>query len=352
MYLTLSIKYKKLLRILAFILILNTYYLILTTKPVQAENINLKLSPSLITIQAIPPANPKVPITIENKGDNPENIKILLIPFRPSSKIDGQIEYPNTNAIPQSYKNIFEKIHLTDNGIITKNLQLGPKQKKELQLQFFILKEEPTADYYFSVVFLTSQNSNPPKTCQNSKDNTIPASPCSSAYSILNAGIAANVLLSIGPPKNPQGEITEFSAPQFLQSGPVPFTVRIKNSGPHVFAPIGRIFVKNIFGQTIGRIDLAPANILSDTSRSLTASSFARRSPSEGGTPTILWPEKFLLGPYTATLNLALSEQGPVYNKSIHFIAMPIQMTIGIIVTILIIIGIILRIRYRLKIDK
>jgi hypothetical protein len=303
------------------------------------NNISLSASPSLITVQALPPANPKVPITIENKGDNPEQVQIRLLPFQPSSKEDGQIEYLKTNTIPQSYKNIFEKIHLTDNGIITDSFQLGPKQKKELQLQFFIFKEEPTADYYFSVIFITSPNQTPPKPCQNnSKDNTIPAESCSSAYSTLNAGIATNVLLSIGPKNLSSGEIAEFSAPKFLQSGPVPFTVRIKNSGQHVFAPFGRIFIKNVFGQTIGRIDLAPANILSNTSRSLTASSST-------GEKTV-WPEKFLLGPYTATLNLALSEQGPVYNKSIVFFALPIQVSIGIILTIAIIITIILRVRY------
>lgn len=346
MYSVLNIKFiKKLPGILLCIIILNTYYLIHTTNTAYADNnISLSTSPSFITVEAIPPSNPKTPITIENKGNNPENIQVIFLPFEPSQKQDGQIQYPNNKDIPQSYRKIFEKIHLTDNGIITTSFELGPKQKKDLELQFFLLKEEPTADYYFSVIFLTSPNpiNIPPNPCLNTpSENIQPTTSCLSAYSTLKVGIATNVLLSIGSKENPEGSISEFSSPRFIQSGPVPFTVRVKNSGQHFFAPYGMIFIKNIFGQTVGRIDLAPSNVLAGSSRSLIDSS------SETG--KIIWPEKFLLGPYTATLNLALSEKGPVYNRSIIFFALPLQLAIGIVLVFTIIITIILRIRYKLK---
>ncbi|MCL4354858.1 hypothetical protein M1349_05355, partial [Patescibacteria group bacterium] len=45
-----------------------------------------------------------------------------------------------------------------------------------------------------------------------------------------------------------------------------------------------------------------------------------------------LWPEKFLLGPYTATLTISLSEQGPILKKTVHFIGFPIATIIGLII--------------------
>jgi hypothetical protein len=309
-----------------------------------AEGASLSISPSLLQVETIPPATPKAPLTLENKGDEAINIQIIFKPFQPSKKEDGQIQYLNDSETTEAYKKIFSKIQLIDDGIVTTHFELGPQQKKNLQLQFTIPKDESTADYYFSIIFLASTNGLTPQSPTSSgemgqtQDQNI---------STINAGIAANVLLSIGQ-SDPQGYIEKFSAPTFLQSGPVDFTIRIKNAGPHVITPKGIIFIKNIFGQTIGRVDLAPANILAGTTRTLTdALTDSQLSPHK-----TRWNEKFLLGPYTATLNLAVSDKGPIYNQSIVFLALPIQLIIAIILAILITIGIILRVRYRLRTDK
>lgn len=342
MYLTLTIKYIKLLRIIFLIIILNTYYLIHTTTTVHAEGIALSISPSLIQINAIPQASTKTSLTIKNQGDEALNIKIILKPFQPSKKTDGQIEYPNNNTIPQEYQKIFKKIHITDNGIDTSHFELSPQQKKTLQIQCDIPKDEIPTDYYFSAIFM-AQSNKPPKNTDSPEEQNI---------STLNAGIASNILLSIGDTKKQtQAYIDEFSAPTFIQSGPINFTVRIKNEGIHLIKPKGIIFIKNIFGQTIGRVDLESANILAASSRSLTDTQTGSLSSIPYKIKAI-WPENFLLGPYTATLNLAISEKGPIYNKSIIFFALPLRLTIEILVGLTITIIGILRIRYMLKSNK
>lgn len=365
-------------QVIFLVLIFHFSFFIFNFPSAQAEGISLAVSPSLLQIEAIPPSDPQAPLILENQGDKSLNVQVLFKPFSSSNKEDGEIVYFTDNQIPDRYKKIFPKIYITDNGIITRDFELGPKQKKNLELKLSIPKNESSSDYYFSVIFIarhslgegglarrSESGGSPIPQSQTQKDEAVGISPDQmnppaggQNFSSINAGIAVNVLLSIGPSEEPHGFIEEFSTPAYLQSGPVPFTVRIKNTGPRFFAPKGIIFIKNMFGQTIGRIDLESRNILAGTIRSLTdtqtASTSSNFSPlnSDLSFQKALWPEGFLLGPYTATLNLSLSDKGPIYNRSIIFLALPIQFIIALIAALLLTIIIFLRVRYRLKTDK
>jgi len=95
-----------------------------------------------------------------------------------------------------------------------------------------------------------------------------------------------------------------------------------------------------MFGMTIGRVDLLPVNILSNTVRFIPGDySKTKNWKLEIGNwkmENALWPESFLLGPYTANLTISLSEQGPILKKTVSFIGFPIATILGlIIITIL-----------------
>lgn len=345
-------------KIISLILLLHLYSFAFPLSSARAEELSLSVSHSLLQIQAASPSDTKSPITLENQGDNPVNIQVLFKPFRASGKENGEIEYLSDNEIPDIYKKIFNRIHLTDNGIVTSNFELGPRQKKNLELQFTIPKNEASSDYYFSVIFLARRSGNeggPSRQISTPKDEVSPSlndeNPQGQNLSIINAGVATNVLLSIGDKNQPQAAIEEFTTPAFLKSGPVDFTVRIKNIGTHIITPKAIIFIKNMFGQTVGRVDIEPDNILADSIRALTDTQTASSS-SNFSSQKAIWPEKFLLGPYTATLNIAISDKGPVYNQSIIFLALPIQLIIGIILGIILTIAIFFRVRYHLKKDN
>ena len=62
----------------------------------------------------------------------------------------------------------------------------------------------------------------------------------------------------------------------------------------------------------------------------------------------MVWPETFLVGFYTASLTLAISDNGPIYNNSIHFLAFPVRLLIGIVIAIIIIIFAYMRIRKKI----
>jgi hypothetical protein len=306
-----------------------------TASPANAQEASLTINPPLIEIEAIPPTTLETPITIKNNSDDEVNLQILLLPITQSGSENGEVQFlSDTDAFPGANKNITEHIEIRERSQKITTVELLPKEVKKLDLYIGIDKDEPYSDYYFSVVFL------PPTI---SKDNNEEIS-----GSEIRAGIGTNVLLSVGQRNRPKGLIDTFSTPAFVQSGPVPFTVRIKNTGTHYLTPSGYIIVENMFGQKIGKVTLHKANILYGTTRAFISDEafkdqLQKRAKNEKAelpdamtTPTIIWPESFLLGPYKATLTVSLSDNGPKLVREARFFAFPWQLLIGILVSIVI----------------
>ncbi len=317
------------------VFILASYFLLLTSvKPAFAQ-VSLGVFPPILQIQATPPTDIRSKILIENMGDEPVDLKIGLKPFTASDKEDGRVNYSNDYNLADPF--IFDKMQILDNDTSIDSLTLAPGQQKELTLQIVLPQNEILGDYYFSIIFMSA---NTPAADSNVSGAT--------------AGIATNVLLSIGPKGKTQGNIEEFSAPILKTRGPVPFTVRIRNTSNHFITTKGDIVIKNMFGQSVGKVDLLPVNILSQTIRSIPDS---LQSPSANPPASLksyllnlksisaVWPETFLFGPYTATLTIALSDQGPLYRRTIHFYAFPTETLFGILIIILIISAVIIRIK-------
>lgn len=281
------------IKVFAFLIMLNTCYLILATTPVEASALSLSIDPPIIVINAIPPTAVTSSLTIQNKADTEVNLQIKIKPFKAKGE-NGELEYL------KDYSPIFKNIQIMDADLPVENIALGPRQKKNLTLNINISKETSISDYYFSILFISTNSS-----------------PIESTSSLNQIGIATNVLMSVGTLETPKAAIEEFSSNIFLEKDPVPFMIRIKNEGVHFIKPKGMIIIKNMFGQTIGRLDLQSANVLSDSIRAI---------------PNVSWKESFLLGLYTATLSVSLSEEGPVFVRTIHFFAFPFQTLIIIVI--------------------
>ena len=325
--------------------------LVVFPKKVSAAELSLGVSPPILQIIADPPASVKAPITIKNLGDEPVTLNVLLKPFTAKESENGEVRYIAPNESFGQNPLIFHFIQLLDNERVVEKLVLAPRQEKNLTLHAGILKDEMPGDYYFSIVFVRSP--------EDRSDE-------GSSLAQTTGGIAINVLLSISPDK-PRGTIEEFSVPFFMEKGPVPFTVRVKNTGKNFFTPSGTILIKNMFGQTVGKVELLPVNILAGTTRAIpdllqssdsTPSSIllaprlaSLRSGSfseVGNSPKAFWRENFLFGPYSATLTLALSDKGPLFQKTIHFVGFPIEALLGLALGLIIILFIRNRLRTQL----
>lgn len=269
---------------------LSFYFLFLNLDKTAAAGLSLAISPPLIQITSLAPAQIKTPMTIQNLGDESIELDILL---KPLTTLNNQRKAPS----------IFDKIQILEENAPVQSLALAPKQRKKLFLKIDIPVQEPDSDHYFSLLFISKAST--------LKDNL--------NYSQVIGGVGINVLLSIGQ-QNPSSLIEEFSAPLFLGKGAVPFTLKIKNTSSHFITPRGEIVIKNMFGKIVGRIEMLPENILINSSR------YIKR----------FWNESFLLGAYKANLNISLSQKSPIYKESISFFVIPVQAIVGALTFLLI----------------
>jgi hypothetical protein len=311
-----------------------------------AQELSIGVYPPVTKIDALPPVSLHIPLKVQNTSDVQTDVAISLRPFLPSNTEDGSVTYlKDSSTFPSGNILLFKKISVSDNDKTVTSLSLLPKEEREVSVDIPIGKNEVPGDYYFSVIFtstLTTQTS--------PEDNT--------ESTTTQAGVASHIILSIGPKAAATGKISEFSTSFFQSEGPVPFTLRLTNTSKNAIAPSGNILITNMFGQTIGKVDLLPVDVLADTTRlipdraqistkGVVNEDLYNKFLSTG--PKAIWPEKFLLGIYTAKVTLKLSDEGPILRSSTNFMAIPIQFIIGFIFGLVLVITIVKRVLYKLK---
>lgn len=279
-----------------------------------AQGISVGIDPPIIQIEAKAPAIINSGVTIQNESDQTITYNIFLMPFNSSFAKNGEVEF-DKSLLPK-YSNLFKTVQVSERNRVITEVKLAPRQSKNLNLRIAVAAGQPASDYYFSVLFISEENANSGE----------------SSFTGARAGIATNVLLSLGPKSKTQGHIRQFSAPGFVTKGPVEFTLNVANTSTHFVTIKGNLLIKNVFGQTVGNIDLLPVNILAGSERFL-------------GSPRIFWNEKFLLGIYKADLTVALSEEGPILKKSLTFFAFPAELILGLITGLILTIGIVRRVK-------
>lgn len=326
-------------RILLLLITLYTLYAIPYTRQAYAGGLDLAISPPLIQITTDSPAVIKTPFTIENLSNDPIKMHIYLQPFKASVAQNGSIEFLKKGEAFGDDPDIFDKIRILDKDKEIDSLEIAPKQDKTLVLQVNLPAHQPASDYYFAIIFLR-----PP-------DQQIEKSSSSQS----TGGIGINVLLTVSGKITAKGSIEEFSSPLVMERGPVPFTVKVKNTGSHVMAPTGSILITNMFGQTVGKVDLQPVNILAHSIRAIPdkgqnedVENNQQQQTALVANPHAVWPESFLLGPYSATIRVKLSDDGPILKQTTYFLGLPIQAVLAVIIGVLVILLIRERVKKRL----
>ncbi len=310
-------------------------YLFLPDHYVYADNTIFNLSPTLISIKTKSPADINFPLHIENLSNGDVVLEVILRPFTPGK----------TEGVPQVYINfnndlLLRKIEIKDSSqmVIDKELKLGPKSKKTLIVHIPVSGSDPESDHYFSIFFITEPPKPPEVISQDIQ-----------ASSLIRTGVAATVLLSINDHESESVMVSDFTTNSFIQHGPVPFRVLVTNKGRHFVRLNGQVGIKNIFGQEIGSISLLPANILANSSRTLSSESSHDSNLDNLQNQAVIWGEIFLLGPYTATLSLVNPDGTIVLEKTTHFFAFPYGFGLGIVLIILLIGFLISRVKKKLS---
>lgn len=317
-----------------------------------ADGTSLSIAPSVMQISTQTPADITTPFTLSNQSEQSINLHFGYKAWDTQASSNGTVVFLSQNQMMLGPdKKIFEKMQvLSDTNTSLTSVNIGPKQTKNLQLHIKLPENEPEGDYYFTLVFLQS----PKKENQITLDTSVEDQ---KSFSSIQAGIGMNVLLRVGNEGSPQGSIESFSTPFFRDSGPTPFTLTVHNEGSHFIIPQGTIIIKNILGQVVGKITIPSTTVLAGTSRMISSTptesnantSISLWNKSIQNNTSVIWPEKYILGLYTATLTIALSTHGPLFTRTIHFFAFPIGFSVSVLLIILLIGIIIIRLKKKIS---
>lgn len=321
------------MKFLAFIV----FFFIITANHSYAQEFHLSIEPTVIQIDATPPAKFQTPFRIKNLSSSSIKLESLIVPIE--SREDGKINLllDKQNDLSALVK---KRLAILSEGKKVSRIELLPGETKVLTLFMDVIEGDPVGDYYFSLIF---------KSEGTALDET--------SNSAIPAGIAMNILVSIGPKIDASGDIEEFSTKKIVGSGPILFNLKIANTGKHLIQPKGSITIKNVFGKQVGKIELLPQYVLSKSSRYLVDSTQASPSAENAKiierniikNPVSIWPESFLLGVYTAEVKIELEENGAIIKKRLNFFALPIKLIIIISGIIFIVLGVALRINAKLN---
>ena len=320
-----------------FLLAITLFFLFLFSNNAYAQQFHLSIEPTVIQIDATPPSKFQAPFQIKNLSNSSIKLGLKIIPIE--AREDGKINLL-LNAEDTLASVIRDRLIILDGQTQIKELELRAGETKQLLLFMDVKEGDPAGDFYFSLIF-TSDGI----VIDETSTSSIPA------------GIAMNVLVSIGPKVSATAAIEDFSTNKILGAGPVFFNLKLKNTGRHLIQPEGNVTIKNMFGKKVANIKILPQYVLAESSRYLIDSTQASPSAQisellshkKQNSPVIIWGEKFLLGFYTAEAKLHLEKNGAEVVNRITFFAIPVQILVIVSGVIFVVLGIFLRIGMKLK---
>ncbi|MFA5828543.1 MAG: hypothetical protein WC841_04285 [Candidatus Shapirobacteria bacterium] len=136
--------------------------------------------------------------------------------------------------------------------------------------------------------------------------------------SSIETNVGTLVYITIAGDIKQDAQITDFSAPIFLEYGPVDFTTTIKNLSDIHINPIGHIAISNIFGKNVINLPLNNTNIFPYTSRTF-ENTFSK---------------KWLFGRYKANLQAGYGTAGGLLAATIFFWVIPWKIIVLVVATL------------------
>lgn len=140
-----------------------------------------------------------------------------------------------------------------------------------------------------------------------------------SGVAAVSQEVASLFLIKISGPVVEQLAITDFSAPAFLEFGPIPFTLKFKNSGNVHVKPFGLINIRNVFGKTVKDVVVrGEANVIPQASRVITVS----------------LDKKLLLGPFTALAVINYGSRNESLTATTTFFVFPVRIVAAVLLVL------------------
>jgi hypothetical protein len=154
----------------------------------------------------------------------------------------------------------------------------------------------------------------------------------------LKIGTQVGMLVLVAIPGNhlEKGNILDFTAPNFIQTGPVPFSIKFQNTGTVYFEPKGTIAISNMFGQKIADVPINGQVVLPTSVKVLNQQ----------------WDVSgLLLGRYSAVATIVDGDGNTLTTNTITFWAFPIWYGVSFVVTLIVLFFILRFFKQRVRIS-
>jgi len=300
---------RQILKALSFVFILNTFYLILNTSSCYAQ--------SALGLTAIPP---RLEITV-----NPSEIVTKEIKVRNESKTTRQIittakdfVVTDDNGTPVQIEGIDDTSNRWAAAswiqVSPSSFELKPGETKSLMVTV-IAPDDPTSGGHYAMILHSPKN----EITLNETGSAIQTFVGTLAYITVPGDITENA------------QVSQFSAPEFQEFGPIDFKTIITNFSDIHIKPVGTINVKNWLGGQTASLSLPDINIFPYTSREFTNT----------------LNKKWLFGRYTASLEAGYGNSGQALTAFLVFWVIPWRLIILLIAVAIIVFILIKLIRHR-----
>lgn len=194
------------------------------------------------------------------------------------------------------------------------SLKLQPKETKSL-IVTIIAPDNPTAGGHYAMILHSPKN-----------EITL-----SETGSKIETYVGTLVYITVPGDIKEDAQVKEFSAPKFLEYGPVDFKTIITNYSDIHISPVGAINITNTFGGKTASLALDGINIFPGTNREFNTT----------------LDRKFLFGRYTAKLAVGYGATGQALTAALVFWVIPWRLIILVIAAISIMVAIAILIRHR-----
>jgi len=297
---------------------------ILLPAPVSAQSVSLSLTPPILEAVVKPGKNVTQTYTLTN-GTNETVVLLNIVPFGAFDEF-GNVALGEDLEKYDPYETRFWFNVQSPKVALGGKFSLAPNASQDIKLAINVPEDAIEGDYYFTLIFQTEPGE----------------SLGVGQGSISKVKIGSNILLTVSKEGmvDLQSKIEEFSTPKLIDSfSPLPYTVRVANTGGCFFKPEGEIVITSWFGKRT--LTLAPLNVIAKSVRQINC------IESEKIVPCGL-PKGFLLGPYKAILKYKIAGLDKTFESEVTTFAVPVYVifTLGII---LLAIGIFLKFRHKTR---
>ena len=200
-------------------------------------------------------------------------------------------------------------------------ITIAPKDKVVIQAKITVPNDAQAGGRYLAVYF--EPGGIPGKAGGGEKEAAIPVA----------IRIAGLVYLRVSGPIEESARLVQFTAPKFLEYGPISVTTEILNLGNYHIRPKGTITLTSIFGKNVDRVVLNEENIFPDASRIF---------ESKLG-------EKWMFGKYKLELAASYGETGKVLTATLFTWVFPWKIISAVILAVIITILIVALLYHRFK---